>query len=59
MKVQDLFQTGHGVSYHLAKIDNDVRDRKPNFVLSVVYRTLTVAGWVVLVGSRKSYLGTA
>ena len=59
MKVQDLFQTGHGVSYHLAKIDNDVRDRKPNFVVSVVYRTLTVGEWVVLVGSRKSYLGTA
>ena len=59
MKVQDLFQTGHGVSHHLVKTDNDVRDRKPNFVVSVVYRTLTVGGWVVLVGSRKYYLGTA
>ena len=59
MKIQDLFQTGHGVSHDLNKIDNDVRDRKPNFVVSVVYRTLTVGGWVVLVGSRKSYLGTA
>ena len=59
MKIQDLFQTGHGVSHDLNKIDNDVRDRKPNFVVSVVYRTLTVGGCVVLVESRKSYLGTA
>ena len=35
------------------------RDRRLNFVHSVVSSALFVGGWVVLVWSRKPYLGPA
>ena len=34
----------------------DRRDRKPNFVIFVVWNALIVSEWVVLALSRKSYL---
>ena len=37
----------------------DRRDRKPNFVIFVVSSAVTLSRWVVLVLSRKSYLGPA
>ena len=37
----------------------DRRDRKPNFVIFVVSSAITLSRWVVLVLSRKSYLGPA
>ena len=43
----------------LIKNQIDVIDRRPNFVLSVVFRALIVGGWVVWAWSRKSYLGPA
>ena len=35
------------------------RDRKSNFVIFVVWNALIVGGWVLVVWSRKSYLGPA
>ena len=35
------------------------RDRKSNFVIFVVWNALIVVGWVLVVWSRKSYLGPA
>ena len=37
----------------------DRRDRKPNFVIFVVWNALIVSEWVVLAWSRKSYLKPA
>ena len=36
-----------------------VRDRRPNFVIFVVWSALIVGGWVVLIWSRKSCLGSS
>ena len=38
---------------------NGVRDRRPNFVIFVIWTALIVGGWVVVAWSRKSCLGPA
>ena len=58
-EVRDRFPAGHGVYQLLVKNQIDRRDRRPNFVLSVVCSALIVGVWVVLAWCRKSYLGPA
>ena len=53
--VGDGFPVGHGLCQVLVKSHIDRRDRRSNFVLSVVCSALIVGGWVVLVCRRKSY----
>ena len=36
---------------------NEGRDRRPNFVIFVVWSALTIGGWVVVAWNRKSFLG--
>ena len=38
---------------------NGGRDRRPNFVIFVIWTALIVGGWVVVAWSRKSCLGLA
>ena len=38
---------------------NGGRDRRPNFVIFVIWTALIVGGWVVVAWSRKSCLGPA
>ena len=36
-----------------------MRDRKPNFVIVIIWSALIAGGWVVVACSRKSCLGPA
>ena len=58
-KVRDRFPAGRGVCHNFVKSYIDGRDRRPDFVLSVVCSALIVGGWGVLALSRKPYLWLA
>ena len=58
-ELRDRFPVGTSSCKPLVKNHIDVKDRRPNFVLSVVCSVLIVDGWVVLVWCRKFYLGLA